>query len=141
MSTIDPHEYAWNWFEYHARQRLTEFRFFLIFFAALVVAFRTGTAPVNLLFVQVICGAGMFISLAFLMLDRRNEQLVNVARDALEHLEETTYTLKHQQKFQLVHISQQHSCWTSHSCWFRLMYVGAIVLFALGAIFPSVILA
>ncbi len=98
MNTKELHEYAWNWFEYHAGQRLTAFRFFLVFLGALVVGFGAGLRDGNVFFAQVVGWFGAFISLAFLILEIRNEQLVNVGRDALMHLEQSDESSKTQAK-------------------------------------------
>jgi len=80
-------DYAWKWFEYHAKQRVSMFNFFLI--ASGVLAH----ASVNL-----ICGEyfvpamglaiiGIIISVSFLLLDCRNADLVYMGEDVLRRLE------------------------------------------------------
>lgn len=139
MNTKELHEYAWNWFEYHAGQRLTAFRFFLIFLGVLVIGFSTGVKDGNLFFAQIVGWFGAFISLAFLILEIRNEQLVNVGRDALIHLEESDESLKAQPKLQLLHIDRNRSRWLSHKYWFRAIYVLCILLFVIGAANPAIV--
>jgi len=136
MDTTKDHEYAWNWFEYHAGQRLTEFRFFLIFFGALALGFRIGLEDGNLIIARGICAFGVFVSFAFLMLDYRNEQLVNVGRDALMYLEQSN-----EPKLQLLNVDQHRSCWLmSHGFWFKTIYVVCMVLFIIGAFYPRIVL-
>jgi hypothetical protein len=141
MDTTKLHEYAWNWFEYHARQRLTEFRFFLIFFGALALGFRTGLEDGNLIVAKAICVFGAFISFAFLMLECRNEHLVNVGRDALMYLEQSTEFSKDQPKLQLLNVDQHCHCWLqSHGFWFKAIYIVCMVLFIIGAFDPGIVL-
>ena len=133
MNTKELHEYAWNWFEYHAGQRLTAFRFFLIFLGALVVGFSTGLRDGNIFFISVVGWSGAFISIAFLTLEFRNEQLVDMGRKALLHLEQFDKSMKVHPKLQLLHIDSKRSVWLSHKCWFRAIYGMCILLFIIGA--------
>jgi hypothetical protein len=139
MNTKELHEYAWNWFEYHAGQRLTAFRFFLVFLGALVVGFSTGLKDGNIFFAQVVGWFGAFISLAFLILEFRNEQLVNVGRDALMHLEQSDESLKVQPRLQLLHIDRGRSSWLSYKYWLKAIYILCIVLFIIGAANPEIV--
>lgn len=78
--------YAWNWFAYHANQRLTAFHFFLIIFGALIIGYSQSidkSAWISL----GIAIFGAFISWVFVLLDVRNEELVNCGRDALDKIE------------------------------------------------------
>jgi hypothetical protein len=139
MNTKELHEYAWNWFEYHAGQRLMAFRFFLVFLGVLVVGFSTSLKDGNIFFASVVGWFGAFISLAFLILEIRNEQLVNVGRDALMHLEQFDESLKVHPKLQLLHIDRRRNPWLSHRYWFRAIYILCIVLFVIGAVNPTIV--
>jgi hypothetical protein len=80
--------YAWNWFSYHANQRLTAFHYFLIIVGFLVAGYVTCVEK-KLYALQVVLGfVGVLISVAFLALDARNEQLVDDGRDALRKIEQ-----------------------------------------------------
>ncbi len=80
--------YAWNWFSYHANQRLTAFHYFLIIVGFLVAGYTTSLDK-QLYTMQAAIGlVGVLISIAFLALDIRNEQLVDDGRDALRKLEQ-----------------------------------------------------
>jgi hypothetical protein len=94
ITTFDPQKtptimtYAWNWFSYHANQRLTAFHYFLIIVGFLVAGYITCVEK-KLYALQVVLGfVGVLISVAFLALDARNEQLVDDGRDALRKLEQ-----------------------------------------------------
>mgnify|MGYP006898505592 CR=1 FL=1 len=78
------HEYAWNWFSFHAQQRLTLFNFSLVALGALaagcVSAFAQGwylAAGLSAVFAGV-------VAFAFLRLDRRNSELTKLAEDYLK---------------------------------------------------------
>ena len=134
MTAKDMLDYAWNWFEYHAGQRMVAFRFFLILLAALVLGTATVLKDGELLIASMFAAFGAFISLAFLMLEIRNEDLVNIGRNALRHLEESDESLKTAPKLQLLHIDRNRSFWLSHKLWLRAIYVVCIVLFVIAAI-------
>ncbi len=84
-------EYAWNFFEFHAKQRTTMFNYFLIavgiFANAAVLAIRFTDywiVPAVLLF------TAAFLCFAFRYLDCRNVQLTEVGEDVLDKMEEET---------------------------------------------------
>ena len=75
--------YAWNWFEYHASQRMTVFRFFLIFAAILSAGY------VQVVDKEPMIGAALgvflsFIVVAFWRLDQRNVALIKLAEAHLK---------------------------------------------------------
>lgn len=79
--------YAWNWFSYHANQRLMAFHYFLIIVGILATGYVT-CLDKRLYLMQVVIGlAGVLVSIAFLALDIRNTVLVDDGRDALRKLE------------------------------------------------------
>lgn len=79
--------YAWNFFDFHAKQRMSMFNYFLIsvgfvmgtYFTLLKDGYCQGAA-----FLAV---GGTVLTAIFLFLDRRNEELVHVAEAVLESLE------------------------------------------------------
>jgi hypothetical protein len=139
MTTKELQDYAWDWFEYHAGQRLTAFRFFLVFLAGLVIGFSTGLKDGNTYFAQVVGWFGAFVSLAFLILEIRNEQLVNVGRNALLDLEQSDESFKLRPKLQLFHADRGRNPWLSYKYWFRGIYIVCIVLFVIGAVHPTIV--
>src|SRR5258708_30186388 len=68
--------YAWNWFAYHASQRLQAFNFFLLILAALATGYLTALDNDYGLLQITIRVACILISFAFLAPDLRNQQLV-----------------------------------------------------------------
>lgn len=132
----DVFDYAWNWFEYHAAQRLLAFRFFLIFIGIIAVALNNAVKVSNFEIVQIIGGLGAFISLAFLALEIRNEQLVNVGRDALKVIEnDAAYPVNEELK--LLSIDRHRNPIYSHKLWLRLIYAVCILGFGMISICPK----
>jgi len=86
--------YAWNWFDFHARQRTTMFNFFVvatgIFFAAYASLVKvridhSGSLPCAATTILLFLGAS--VSLLFFLLDFRNAALVDLAEELLERME------------------------------------------------------
>jgi len=80
-------EYAWRYFDFHAKQRTTMFNFFVIFAGFVVNAcislFQKGDWWPLLL----VSTAAALATVFFVFLDRRNEEFVHVAEDILRVLE------------------------------------------------------
>lgn len=91
--------YAWNYFAYHADQRMKTLQFYLVMVAALaagIVALLTKTPPDPASepaahntshLPSSLCFLITFLSVIFLLLDRRNAQLVKNGERALSHLD------------------------------------------------------
>ena len=82
-------DYAWKWFDFHAKQRTSMFNFYIIVvgatlgaIAALVKA-NVGDA------VQLLCWFGIIVSILFFILDCRNSNLLRYGELNLVYLEKT----------------------------------------------------
>jgi hypothetical protein len=82
---LDPRtEYAWNWFELHARQRLQNINFFLALLAALLAGYGAVLKD-SLLSLSLGIGLGVItISALFYALDRRIRTLLHIGERALK---------------------------------------------------------
>ena len=81
-------DHAWKWFEYHATQRMTMIRFYLI--AAGGIAAGTGvllTTSHEDLLACLLATLGGMTSLAFKRLDNRVSDLVEIGENALKPLQ------------------------------------------------------
>jgi hypothetical protein len=79
--------YAWNWFQYHASQRLTAFNFFLILTSAGIVGYGNAVREHSWGYAIAIAFIGLIVAVGFLAMDIRNTELVQCGRDALDELE------------------------------------------------------
>ncbi len=79
--------YAWNYFDFHAKQRTTMFNFFLLFAGLFVNAYVTVFKEHFYPLLTLLALFGVAITVIFIFLERRNEELVHVAEDVLESLE------------------------------------------------------
>ena len=82
-------DYAWNYFDFHAKQRTTIFNFFLIFIGFILNAYATiyAKADANPPLLIGLAIFGIFATICFIVLDRRNEELVDIAEAILIALE------------------------------------------------------
>jgi hypothetical protein len=122
MHTKDFQDYAWKWFEYYAGQRLAAFRFFLIALGIVLYAFHPNEIHGNSILLRCLAGLGAFLSIAFLALEVRNEQLVNIGRNALRQIENSAEFKDMPKEIKLLHIDKDICCFIRHKFWYRLFY-------------------
>jgi hypothetical protein len=87
-------QFAWNWFQYHAGQRLTSFNFFLIIVGLLLVGYAHAVEQEWRGFGIAIGLLGAIVAAGFLALDIRNDELVQCGLFALEELENEEANVK-----------------------------------------------
>jgi len=83
-------KYAWDWFHYHADQRLKSFNYFVLAVGILVVAYGAAmkqTAKSDTWFMFGVALCGVVISITFLLIEVRNAELVDYGRNWLDCLE------------------------------------------------------
>ena len=82
-------KYAWDWWEFHGRQRMNMFNYFLVVTGILVngclTALKDATIRDGAL--TDICLLGVFQSISFFMIDVRNRKMLYYANDLLRCLE------------------------------------------------------
>lgn len=138
--------YAWEWFKYHADQRLRAFYYYLIIIGALALGYLTAI-PIGSQFNQVnriipwLFILGFIVSVAFLCLEIRNVELVNIGRNKLEQIglevsiddARREYTRALEQTLRCRPILRFPF---KHELWLRLIYI-LIALFSLYLYFDS----
>jgi hypothetical protein len=83
-------DYAWKWFDFHAKQRTSLFNFYIIVIGASLGAFAALTkVPVDKSVLNLVCYFGIGTSIIFLLLDFRNHRLVRYGELNLVYLEKT----------------------------------------------------
>jgi hypothetical protein len=80
-------KYAWDWFSYHASQRLTAFNFFLVLMGAVIVGYGQAFSDRAEALGVALGLLGFIVAVAFWAMDVRNEELVRCGREALGRLE------------------------------------------------------
>jgi hypothetical protein len=94
LSPTDPEilklrtKYAWDFWEFHGRQRLSMFNYFLLITGILINGYLLALKEHFYHALLSICLLGMLQCLAFFMIDIRNRDMLYFADDLLRHLEE-----------------------------------------------------
>ena len=84
-------QYAWEYFRYHARQRLTTFNFYIIICSLVATGYVAAVKNSETTPRGVVLGALLaFLSFVFWQLDRRNKELIHNSEDALKLIERDT---------------------------------------------------
>jgi hypothetical protein len=81
-------EYAWRYFQHYAGQRVSIFNFFMIFAGASGTVYFTLLSSTHWVMAILQPFLASILSLFFLCLDRRMEELIHIAEDVLRLLEE-----------------------------------------------------
>lgn len=87
-------DFAWNWFQYHASQRLTSFNFFLVIVGLLLVGYAQAVGHSWDGFGVALGMLGALVAAGFLALDVRNDELVQCGLVALEELDGSTRLIR-----------------------------------------------
>src|SRR5262245_4376604 len=85
-------DYAWNYFSFHADQRLKTFTHYVALCTAVGAVTAAIAAKTELIWVAgiFVAAALVLLSTIFWRLDIRNRQLVHHGEDAIRHLEQKT---------------------------------------------------
>jgi hypothetical protein len=83
-------DYTWKWFDFHAKQRMQLFNFFLIITGILATAFVSAYDKSLYFLAVAVCVIGSLQSLGFLAFDFRSRTLTRYAEDILEKIEGDT---------------------------------------------------
>lgn len=136
-------DYAWNWFALHSGQRLQLVNFWLVAVAFLATSYVQAQAS-HLVPVAVgVSLAGAISSVAFMRLDVRTQQLVQVAEDALQVFEEEATTRGHDDSIKLVHAAgaKRKSRLDSYRVIIRSLQLSVAGLFILAFIYTLAVVA
>jgi hypothetical protein len=129
--------YAWNWFALHAGQRLQLVNFWLVavaFLASAYVQARTNHLSAIAFGVSV---TGAVSSLAFIRLDVRTRQLVQVAENALRYFEASGVAAGMDEVTELVKASHlvRRSRFDSYRVIIQGLQLSVACMFILAAVF------
>ena len=124
-------QHAWKYFELHANQRISLFRYFIVFFSL----FSTGmsyyltNSKGNFHFsILIICILFICIIAIFWCLDERNRTLIHIAESSLRHLEkDDTYQIPYKIFNIEKRIGRDSSYYLRHTICFRALYILAII--------------
>lgn len=131
-------KYAWDYFSYHASQRMQSFNFFLVSTAIILNGYLLCVEK-KLYFPAIIIGIlGFCFSICFLIIDNRNSQLVKNGEKALKHYESLFWT---DEQVQIITRDderiQNTPRWKRVGPSFRVMITVSAIVFFLGIIFSG----
>lgn len=135
LSLKDEREHAWKWFHYHAGQRMVAFNFFLVLMGALSVGYIQAWVYGLCIHAGSIAIVGVLVSLLFILLDIRNEQLVDVGRAALKSIEEHSAYESLPNELMLIEKSDTKCCIISHNVCLRFIQIILCICFSAAAYF------
>lgn len=139
-------DYAWKWFEYHAKQRISMFNYFLIVSGILANAYVHILSSDCFGLAAALAFAGALTGAAFFVLDLRNARLVYLAEDVLRKLEvsvlfpEDLTGLSEEEKqtprgILFRELREKKGRWTRHKYWLRIIEGLIFVCFVSASIF------
>jgi len=79
-------DYAWNWFSYHAAQRMTVFRFYFLIFGVLSIGYYQ-TILTNAPLAAGFSALAVLSSILFWRIDLRTRELIKIGEDLLLDVE------------------------------------------------------
>ena len=130
---IDAHEearkYAWDWFSYHAKQRMDVFRFYLIV-VALVFAGVLRLLETESYFLSIALSLFLvFCTFLFYRLDRRNSSLVKLGEQYLKQEEKRLAQKLNSDLIMILNESEKkEKHFASFSQIFRYMFLAVVVV-------------
>jgi hypothetical protein len=127
-------EHGWKYFELHANQRISLFRYYIIFFSLYVsgVGFLLTKCdlPPNVInyFIVTISIIFILVTLIFWVLDCRNRKLIYIAEKSLCNFEEKQFQNPEQQIFTMKKKEDtNYSGFFSHTNSFKCLYIITII--------------
>jgi hypothetical protein len=141
LALKDAIDYAWKWFAYHAAQRMQTFNFFLILMGALSVGYYQAYQSKSDVYAAIVASFGAVVAFAFVVLEVRNEELVNVGRNALQSIEMLPGFPSKPEALRLLSVDRKRTFLKSHKAWLRIIELLLFAIFLCIAIKSIVALA
>ena len=132
--------YAWNWFALHAGQRLQLVNFWLVAVAFLATAYVQARASHMTAIAFGVSVTGAVSSVAFMKLDVRTRQLVQVAENSLRYFEATAVAAGMDEVTELVKASHEarRSRFDSYRVIIQGLQLTVACIFVLAAVFSLI---
>ncbi len=129
--------YAWNWFALHAGQRLQLVNFWLVAVAFLASAYVQSRSSHMTAIAFGVSVTGVVSSVAFMRLDVRTRQMVQVAENALRHFEASAVAAGMDEVTELVKASHEarRSRFDSYRVIIQGLQLSVAGIFVLAAVF------
>lgn len=129
--------HAWNWFKYHAEQRMIVVRFYLIMAGALGAGYISALNSGKNFLAVIVAVFGAGTSFLFARLDRRVAYLIKLGEAALAHEEQVLATETGNQAIQIIGQAgtSPQGWFTSYGKIFRAMFWSAFCVFAVAGLY------
>lgn len=139
-------DYAWNWFDFHGKQRMQLFNYFLIITGILATAYVTALDKKLYSIGIAVCLLGIIQSVGFIIFDIRNRDLTERAEKALHAFEHKNalfegYKYKEQDIEICLPDSYNSPKFKEMKTWIWIIEGGIIISFILGIIYASRLLS
>lgn len=128
----DAIDYSWKWFSYHAAQRMQTFNFFLVLVGALSVGYYQSFSASIYWYSAAVAFVGVWVSLALFIVEVRNEDLVQLGRDALKSIEERPEFHSLPREVRILTEDRERVLLVSHKFWLRFVELLVLSLFFMG---------
>jgi hypothetical protein len=114
------------------------FNFFLILMGALSVGYYQAFVSGSHVYAALVGSFGAVVACAFFVLEVRNEELVNVGRDALKSIEKRSEFSSLPDELRLLSIDRRRRWFLSHKLWLRVIELLLLGIFIIAAVTPIV---
>jgi hypothetical protein len=134
-------DHAWDWFEYHATQRMTMIRFYLIAIGGIGAGIGALLSAHENLLASTLSIVGFATSYCFKQLDKRVADLVKIGENALKPEQLKMSTALGSSAFEICRMADEGSsgkCLYTYGQNFRFLFGMVMMVFALAAIFGGV---
>jgi len=103
-------KYAWDYFHFHASQRLTTFNFYLVICGLIIAAYAAALRDSQDTSVALLLGFVLsLMSFVFWKLDRRNRQMIWNAEQALKEIEDSFDSVDRRSAIRIFHFEEDQS--------------------------------
>jgi hypothetical protein len=141
----DAYEHAWNWFKYHADQRLIMIRFSVLILGAIAVGIYYLHKDQENAFSLTLSIFGIIVAYSFLRLDLRTADLIKLGENALSEREDQIAQATNSSKINIFSetdkLRNQHCFPYTYRQNFRLLFTCVISLYLLIAIYNATLIA
>lgn len=129
-------QHGWDWFKYHADQRLTLLRYYLILFGAVATAYYSTITDIP--FASM--GAAIFgiiASISFYCLDERNAKLIKLGEGVLDKEQEALQEVLSYDEVRIVKLAEENKSkyLGSFRKILRFLFFAGILLFSVAFVY------
>lgn len=131
---------AWNWFKYHADQRMTLIKFYITVIGFIGVGYFVSLTSNYTFLAAIVAFAGVAVSVCFWALDYRTSTLIKLGEDVLLKEQEKIRSNLGYPEIEIAKLSENNKLKLlgSYKRVFRLLFVVMIIISVIGIILPFI---